>query len=72
LSDFEKWCKTNNITLMLFNSTNDNIVLYIEFIKQLSDDKKLIKIVSEYETYIDEKNVKGDAATSMRMTFNEF
>ena len=72
LSDFEKWCKTNNITLLQFDSTNNNIVMYIEFIKQLSDDKKLIKIVSEYETYISEKPIKDDVATSMRMSINEF
>ncbi len=72
LNDFEKWCKINNITQLQFDSSNDNIVMYIEFIKQLSDDDKLVKIISDYETHIDKRTVDNEIANTMRMSLIEF
>ncbi len=73
LNKFEKWCKSNNITLLQFDSTNTKINGYIELIQSLYDKESLLESISKIQKYIDNHNtnISVDIQNTMRMSITE-
>ena len=72
LNKFEKWCKSNNITLLQFDSMNTKINGYIELIQRLYDKESLLESILKIQKYIDNStNISVDIQNTMRMSITE-
>ena len=71
LNQFEKWCKTNNTTLLQFRSTNTNIKGYIELIGKLYNKDPLLEYIDKMRKYIENTNISVSIQNTMRMSITE-
>jgi len=71
LSDFEKWCNTNNHTLFRFNTTKKNLKDFVALIVKLSTSKSFIETINRFEIFFSKSKLTDSVRKTMRMTISD-